>query len=404
VYDAIVIGARCAGAATAMLLARAGMDVLLVDRAALPSDIPHGHFVHRHGPARLARWGLLDRVLATNCPPVTSMTADFGDLPLTGHDLSVDGVPLGLAPRRDRLDAVLAEAAVQAGAELRDRFAVLEHTRDGDRVTGITGRDARGGGRATERARVVIGADGRNSALARSVGATAHESAPTATCWYFSYYSGVHCAGLELYSGPDRVIFVFPTNDDLVGLFVGSAIGDLGRVRAAPEAAVLESVDAIAGLGERIRGGCREERFYGATQLPNFLRTAHGPGWALVGDAGCHKDPFMALGICDALRDAELLSEALVDGLSDSVPLDAALAGYERQRDAATLPDYHQNLSRARFEPLPEQQRRLRMALRDDQQATNQFFLATQGMVAPQTFFNDENIGRIIAGAAGVSD
>jgi flavin-dependent dehydrogenase len=402
-YDAIVIGARCAGAATAMLLARAGLDVLLVDRAALPSDIPHGHFVHRHGPRRLARWGLLDRVLATNCPPVTSMTVDLGDLPLTGHDLSVDGVPAGLAPRRDRLDAVLAEAAVQAGSELRDRFAVLEYTCDGNRVTGISGRDARGGARATERARVVIGADGRNSALARHVGATAQVSAPTATCWYFSYYSGVHCPGLEVYSRPDRVIFAFPTNDELVGLFVGFAIGDLGRVRADPEAVVLESVDAIAGLGERFGGGCREERFYGATQLPNFLRTAHGPGWALVGDAGCHKDPFMALGICDALRDAELLSGALIDGLSGGAPLDAALAGYERQRDAATLPDYHQNLARARFEALPEQQRRLRMALRGDQQATNQFFLATEGMVAPQTFFNDENIGRIIAGAAGVT-
>jgi len=402
-YDAIVIGARCAGAATAMLLARAGLDVLLVDRAALPSDIPHGHFVHRHGPPRLARWGLLDRVLATNCRPVTSMTTDFGDLPLTGHDLSVDGVPLGLAPRRDRLDAVLVEAAVQAGAELRDRFAVLGHTRDGDRVTGITGREARGGTHATERARVVIGADGRNSALARCVGARAHVSAPTATCWYFSYYSGVHCPGLELYGRSDRVIFVVPTNDDLVGLFVGFAIGDLTRVRAAPEAAVLESVDAISGLGERIRGGCREERFYGATQLPNFLRTPYGPGWALVGDAACHKDPFTALGICDALRDAELLSEALIDGLSGDAPLDAALAGYEHQRDAATLPDYHQNLASARFEPLPEEHRRLRAALRDDQQATNHFFLATQGMVAPQTFFNDENVGRIIAGAARVS-
>ncbi|MGH2942998.1 MAG: FAD-dependent oxidoreductase, partial [Solirubrobacteraceae bacterium] len=127
-YDAIVIGARCAGATTAMLLARAGMRVLLVDRAELPSDIPHGHFVHRHGPARLAEWGLLDAVLATNCPAVTSITTHFGDFPLTGRDLVADGVPLGLAPRRDRLDQVLVEAAVAAGAELRDRFAVRDYS------------------------------------------------------------------------------------------------------------------------------------------------------------------------------------------------------------------------------------------------------------------------------------
>jgi len=107
-----------------MLLGRAGLDVLLVDRAALPGDIPHGHFVHRHGPARLAKWGLLEPVLATGCPAVTSTTTDSGDVALTGHGLVVDGVPLGVAPRRDRLDGVLAEAAVQAGVELRDRFAV----------------------------------------------------------------------------------------------------------------------------------------------------------------------------------------------------------------------------------------------------------------------------------------
>lgn len=392
-YDAIVIGARCAGATTAMLLARAGLDVLLVDRAELPSDIPHGHFVHRHGPARLAKWGLLDSVLATNCPAVTSMTADFGDFPLAGHDLTgADGLPLAVAPRRDRLDAVLVEAAVQAGVELRDRFAVLEITfGDGGRVTGIKGRDARSGAHASEHAHIVIGADGRNSLLARSVGAEAQVSAPTATCWYFSYWSGVTCPGLELYARSDRVILAFPTNDDLVGLFVGFAIGDLARVRAAPEAAVLASADAIEGFGERVRDGVREERMYGATQLPNFLRTPHGDGWALVGDAGCHKDPFMALGICDALRDAELLSEALIDG--------QPLASYAGRRDGATLPEYEQNLALARFEPLPERQRRLRAALRGDQAATNHFFRATQDLVDPQTFFNDENIGRIISGA-----
>ncbi len=167
------------------------------------------------------------------------------------------------------------------------------------------------------------------------------------------------------------------------------------RVRADPEAAVLASADAIDGLGERVRAGRREERMYGATQLPNFLRTPHGDGWALVGDAGCHKDPFMALGICDALRDAELLSEALIDGES--------LAGYASRRDAATLPEYELNLSLARFDPLPGQELRLRAALRGDQAATDHFFLATNGMVDPQTFFNDENIGRIMAGAAGMS-
>ncbi len=391
-YDVIVIGARCAGASTAMLLARAGMRVLLVDRAELPSDIPHGHFVHRHGPRRLASWGLLDTVLATNSPPVTTMTSDFGDLALIGHDLVVDDIPLGVAPRHGRLDEVLVDAAVQAGAELRDRFAVQDFTFDGDRLTGIIGRDARTGAQVTEHAHVVVGADGRHSRLARRVEAPAYESAPIATCWYFSYYSDLPCPGLELYGRQGRVIFVFPTNDDLVGLFVGFPRDELAAVRADVESHMLATVDGIPPLGERVRGGRREERHYGATQLPNFLRKPYGDGWALVGDAGCHKDPYMALGICDALRDAELLADALTGR--------STLAEYEQLRNQATLPDFHANLAMAQLGRLPERHLRLRKALYGDQHATNQFFLATQGMIAPDAFFNDENIGRIIARAA----
>src|SRR6516165_9728432 len=115
-YDAIVVGARCAGAASAMLLARRGFDVLLVDRARFPSEIPHGHYVHMHGPPRLAAWGLLDRVLATGAPAITSITTDLGDFPLTGRDLVVDGVPVGVAPRRAVLDQALIDAAIEAGA------------------------------------------------------------------------------------------------------------------------------------------------------------------------------------------------------------------------------------------------------------------------------------------------
>ena len=398
-YDAIVIGARCAGAATAMLLARAGHRVLLVDRAEVGSEIPHGHFVHRHGPARLARWGLLDAVLATNTPAVTTLTMDIGDFPLTGRDLAVDGVPLGVAPRHGRLDAVLAQAALAAGVELRDRFTVLELTRDGDRVTGIAGRDARSGAHVAERARVVIGADGRNSGVARAVGATAYVSAPTATCWFFSYWGGLDAPGLELYVRPGNVTFVFPTNDGLVGLFVGFARSELARVKRDREAAVLAVADALPGVGDRVRAADRAERLYGATQLPNFLRTPHGPGWALVGDAGCHKDPFLALGICDALRDAELLAGALHEVLSDRGPEQEALAAYAQARDAATRAEYEQNLAFARFEPPPERVLRLRGALRGDQAATNHFLLATQGMVDPQTFFNDDNLRRIIQSA-----
>ena len=120
----------------------------------------------------------------------------------------------------------------------------------------------------------------------------------------------------------------------------------------------------VPALAARLESGRREERLYGAADLPNFLRRPYGPGWALVGDAGCHKDPFMALGICDALRDAELLAEAAGEGLSGERPLEAALAGYARRRDEATLPEYRENLRRARLGPPPPELARIRAAVR----------------------------------------
>ena len=209
-YDAIVVGARCAGAPTALLLARAGCKVLLLDRTTFPSDIPHGHLIHRHGPGRLAAWGLLDRVTATNCPAITTITTDSGDFPLTGHDLVLDDVAVAYGPRRSAFDAVLVQAAVEAGVELRTGFAVQEYIGAAGRVDGIRAR-GRIGEPIIEKATITIGADGRNSLLARAVSAPAYESLPSLSCWYFSYWSGVPGAALEIHVRPDHVIFAFPT-------------------------------------------------------------------------------------------------------------------------------------------------------------------------------------------------
>jgi hypothetical protein len=130
------------------------------------------------------------------------------------------------------------------------------------------------------------------------------------------------------------------------------------------------NIDRVPALSERVRSGWRAECFYGTADVPNFLRTPHGPGWALVGDAACHKDPYMALGICDSLRDAELLAEAIDEGLSGRRPLDEALADYERWRNEATLAEYKQNLQLARLLPPPVELMQLRAALRGDQEIT----------------------------------
>jgi flavin-dependent dehydrogenase len=172
----------------------------------------------------------------------------------------------------------------------------------------------------------------------------------------------------------------------------------LDTVRMDIEGRFMEALDGIPELAERVRSGRREERFRGATDLPNFLRKSYGPGWALVGDAGCHKDPFLALGICDAFRDAELLADSLDEGLSGRLPLAEALEQYERQRNEATLPEYQQNVQLARLQAPPAEVFGLRSRLRGNQEDTNMFFLATEGMIPRERFFNPTNMQRLIAG------
>jgi flavin-dependent dehydrogenase len=353
-----------------MLLARRGFDVLLVDRARFPSDIPHGHFIHRHGPRRLKDWGLLDRVLETGCPPVTKFTTDFGDFPMTGRNLEVDGIPMGLGPRRAALDKVLVDAAVEAGAEFREGYAVQEYVTADGRIAGTNG----------DRARIVIGADGRNSALAKHVGAPVTHARPAVSVWYFSYWSGVAERGIGVHVRNRTAVFAFPTNDGLFAVFIAWPLAELARVKADIEAAMLAVIDDVPGLGERVRAGERVERLFGATQLPNFIRKAYGPGWALTGDAGVHKDPFLALGVCDAFRDAELLADALAEGLGGEVPLDDALAVYERRRDAATLQDFDANFMAAHLVAPPEMLT-ARAGLRGDQASIDRFYLVREGMV-----------------------
>jgi flavin-dependent dehydrogenase len=323
---------------------------------------------------RLHRWGLLERVLATGCSPITSFVEDLGDFTLRGEDLVVDGVPVGLGPRRGALDAVLVQAAVEAGAELRESFPVHELTFADGRVTGVWA-----GSGMTERARWVIGADGRNSRVAKQVHAPAYDEVPTLTCWYFAYWSGVAGDALELYLRDRRFIFAFPTNDRLFAVFVAWPIDELGFIRGDPERHLLTALDAVPELAERVRAGTREERVSGATSLPNYLRRPYGDGWALVGDAGRHKDPYLALGVCDAFRDAELLAGALEAALTSARRETKALAEYEQRRNTATRPDYERNLHLASGKPVPPEILTTRTLVRSDPDATRRYFLTSEG-------------------------
>ena len=384
-YDAIVVGARCAGSPTAMLLARRGLRVLVVDRAGFPSDTLSTHYIHQPGVERLRRWGLLDRVVATGCPPARRLTFDVGPFALSAAPPPAGGSDAAYAPRRRLLDQVLVEAAAEAGAEVRERFSMSEVLIEDGRVTGIRGR-APGGATVTERARIVVGADGVHSRVAKAVGAPAYDARPGRTCAYYTYWDGLPLDGAELYPRPGRMVIAGPTNEGRAVVTSFWPRPEFHRVRADVEGAFLDAVALAPSLAERMRAGSRAEPFRGSGDLPFFFRRPYGPGWALVGDAGSHKDPLTAQGITDAFRDAELLSEAIADGLGGRRPLGEALAGYGRRRDEEARPMYEFTHELAALAPPSPEMQALFGALRDDPEATSRFFGTIAGTV-PMTEF-----------------
>ena len=396
-YDVIVVGARCAGSPVAMLLARKGYRVLVVDRATFPSDTVSTHLIHPPGVASLKRWGLLDRLTATGCPPIDRYTFDFGPLTLAGAP-GTEYSPFAYAPRRTVLDKLLVDAAGEAGAEVREAFTVEEILVEDGRVTGVRGRGP-GGSPVVERARVVVGADGRNSAVAKAVRPEQYHERPPLTCGYYSYWSNLPVNGtFEIYSRPGRGWALCPTHDDLTMVIGGWPYAELAEHRNDVEGALLETFALAPAFAERIRDAKREERFVG-TSVPNYFRTPFGPGWALVGDAGYNKDFITAQGITDAFRDAELCADALDQALAGKHRYDEAMGDYRSTRDAQVLPMYEMTAQIAALQPPDPQLVQLVGAMQGNQEANDAFARVNSGATSPAEFFAAENVGRILGQA-----
>ena len=244
-----------------------------------------------------------------------SVRFDPGPVVLRGRFPEFEGASAVYSPRRTLLDKLLVDAARAAGAEVRERFAFDSLVFDGDRVTGIRGRSA-GGGAVSETARLVVGADGRHSAVAKAVQAPAYHVKPALSTAYYTYWSGVELAGGEIYSREcvKRLVGAWPTNDGLVMTYVAAPASEFHAFRADPEGAILAALDRCGDLGERVRAGERAERVFGTADTRNRFHQPFGAGWALVGDAGLVMDPVTGAGIADALRDAELLADAVAAG------------------------------------------------------------------------------------------
>ncbi|HET6297491.1 MAG TPA: NAD(P)/FAD-dependent oxidoreductase [Kribbella sp.] len=339
-WDAIVVGGRVAGASTALLLARSGLRVLVVDRARRGSDTVSTHALMRGGVLQLRRWGLLDRIVATGTPPVRRATFHYGaeSMPISLKPYA--GVDALYAPRRTVLDALLVDAAEEAGARFRFGLAVTDLARDSaGRVVGVVLRD-HDGATWTERARQVVGADGRGSVVAGRVAAPTIASGSRAGAYVYGYWPAADVDGYHWYYGDALSAGVIPTNDGLACVFVGgpqdvlaSAMRDHGPVAA--HRGLLARLDE--GLAERTAAPpYGSVRFFRG--MPARLRRPYGPGWALVGDAGCWVDPLSTHGITDALRDAELLAIAIVAGSASERAEGIALVDYQAQRDRMALP------------------------------------------------------------------
>jgi flavin-dependent dehydrogenase len=397
-FDAIVIGARCAGSPTALLLARAGLRVLLLDRASFPSDTLSSHHLHHGAAACLSRWGLLDAVQATGCPPTRTFTLDMGTFRVQGTPPAIPGGDASYSVRRFLLDKILVDAASQAGAEVREGFSVSELVFDGDRVIGVRGTSRTG--TFEERARLVIGADGKYSRVAGAVRPHVYDDRGRLTCNFYSYWSDLPVQGAELYVR-DGLFAVFEaTNFGLTMGTVALPVEKFGEFRRNLEPNFYSELDRLGEIGQRVRSARREEPFRGTNDLPNQFHRPYGPGWALVGDAAYNRDPITAQGMMDAFRTAELLAESVVDGLSGRSTLDRALAAYEQRRNELVRPAFESTVERARLLPPTAEAARLMAALEHDPEQAGLFFGLDAGTVSYEQFFAPENISAVLGAAA----
>jgi menaquinone-9 beta-reductase len=326
VFDVVVVGARCAGAPLAAMLARAGLRVCLLDKDRFPSDTLSTHAIQPIGVTILERLGVLDELLA-RAPALTAgrMVFDDGDI-LFPEVVGLLGAPV-MSVRRVVLDEVLVRMAGEADVDVRT----------GSRATGLVTEDGRVVGVVTPqgevRAALVVGADGTRSDLARMVGAREYHRTTNGRVFMWDYYEG-DPTDAQSWIGKigDHAYLVTPTDSGLTLVAACPSIDRRAEVRADRDRVYEDGVRAWPELHQRLGGMRRTGPVHTMANLNGFFRQASGPGWVLVGDAGHFKDPTPGQGIADALRQAERLSDAIATGF-DAGDLDGALRDWWRWRD-----------------------------------------------------------------------
>ncbi len=350
-YDAIIVGARCAGSPLAMHLARQGHKVLVVDRATFPSDTLSTHYITPDGVVRLQAWGLYDRIVATGVPVTHGVQRTSIALGVTIPPDPADAP--AICPRRTVLDQIFVEAAREAGAEVREGVLVESLIVEDGVVVGIRAR--KGDERIEERAKVVVGADGRDSFVARQVNPETYNEVEGTTGGYYGYYRNFEGTETNLVLGGGHALFVFRTNDGEACIGVEMTADRFAEFRKDIEGGTRRALALVPSIAERYDRAELTGKLMGFAPHKSFYRKPYGPGWALVGDAGYFRDPLLGQGINDALRDADGLAAALHQVLAGEAEWEPALSEYQRQRDEATAGVYQLTaLLTSNLDPSPE--------------------------------------------------
>ncbi len=345
-YDVLIVGARVAGSSLAIRLAQQGRSVLLIDRDTFPSETISTHFLAFNAVESLRRLGVLDRILAAGFRRVVRHKAWIDDIAI-----EVPAGPPGafsLAPRRVVLDHVLVERAREVGAEVLERVRADGLIFDGERVVGVTVQAIDGAAREV-RARVVVGADGKASQLARWVGAPKYNERQAGRPIYLGYFRNVTDlpeTTVEMFFKADRIGFCFPMRPNEHLLCVEAQASEFEDIRRDPLGWFMSALATMPGLEARTRHAQIDGKLLGVRSVENFFRKPYGPGWALTGDAAYLKDPCTGYGIGDALIQGFTLAKALGACL-DGADWESAMSAYQQRRDALLTPLYEQTVSAA---------------------------------------------------------
>lgn len=346
-YDAIVVGARVAGSATGLLLARQGHSVLIVDRVEFPSDTWSTHFVTAAGTALLKRWGALEPLQELGVPVFDTIVVNLPD-GTTVNVKDIFGPADVCSPRRTDLDTTLSQLARDAGAEVRFGVTVTGLLRDEDgRVTGVTLRD-NAGATSQESAHVVIGADGRTSTVAKEVGAADRHRHEMQGAAVFAYFDNLECPAEETCMKDGTFMFIFPTKKNSACVGAAFNVKFEEETKADPEAMFGKYMAMHPEWQQRLASATRDGRWRLGELRDGYFRHASGAGWALVGDAACLKDPLPGHGITDSFLGAELLARAVHQGLSGD--LTAALAQYDDALWDLLQPIYEMTVAAATYD------------------------------------------------------